>query len=57
MGFDKDLKVLENSATVFNLALVVLSLLIVLVRKIVVYTWQNRVTRMKLMKLGVGFLQ
>ena len=45
MGFDKDLKVLENSATVFNLALVVLSLLIVLVRKIAVYTWQNRVTK------------
>ncbi|CAI9269873.1 unnamed protein product [Lactuca saligna] len=52
MGFDKDLKVLENSATVFNLALVVLSLLIVLVRKIAAYTWQNRVTKEEADEVG-----
>ncbi|KAI3526549.1 hypothetical protein L1887_05806 [Cichorium endivia] len=45
MGSDKGLKVLELSATLFNLALVVLTLLIVLARKIAVYTWQNRVRK------------
>ncbi|XP_023764051.1 ABC transporter C family member 5 [Lactuca sativa] len=52
MGSDKDLKVLENSATVFNLALVVLSLLIVLVRKIAVYTWHNRVSKEEADEIG-----